>query len=40
MILCLRDVDFNKIKLSFEKEETEAMFFKRHYLTKWKDVTA
>ena len=30
---------FNKTKLSFEKGETEGVFFTRHSLTKWKDVT-
>ena len=45
MISCMRDINFNKIKFSFENEEIEAVFFhaawfnkmeRRHRITKCK----
>ena len=34
MILCLRDVNFNAPQFSFEKEETEAVFYHVALFTK------
>ena len=38
-ISCLRDVNFNKTKFSFEKEETEAAFFHAECFNKMEKIT-